>query len=305
MWYKNLRIFRLGEAFNLTPEQLAEQLEPASFVPCGKMELSRYGWVSPLGPEGASLAHGAGGYIALCAKKQDKILPAGVIKEQLEEKVREIRSKESRPVGRKERENLKDEITFSLLPQAFSKSSHCHGFIDTRNRLLVVDCASANKAEEFTSALRDALGSLKATPLNPKQPASSVMTAWLKTGEPEGDFALGDECELIASKDERVIRGKKLDLLDDQITQHLDTGMFASKLAVSWKESISCLIDDQFTFKRVKFSDELLERAGDRNPETMAEQFDNEFAIMTLELSAFIQAALDAFGGEDTVNDPI
>lgn len=298
MWYKNLRVFRLQDEFPLTPEALDEKLQQAEFVPCGKMDLSRYGWISPLGPEGQVLAHAANGLIAVCAKKQDKILPAGVIKEQLEEAVREIKHKESRSVGRKERENLKDEITFSLLPQAFAKSSISHAYIDTVNQLIVVDSSSANRAEELISALRDALGSLRCIPLMPHNAVTNTLTHWLSQADLPSDFALGDECELMSSQDERIIRGKKLDLLDEQLTQHLDSGMFVSKLAIQWKETISCIVDDQFCFKRVKFADALLERAGDRSPETAAEQFDHEFAIMSLELTAFIKATLAAFGGE-------
>ncbi|MDO6746770.1 recombination-associated protein RdgC [Gilvimarinus sp. 1_MG-2023] len=298
MWYKNLRVFRLQDAFTLSAEALAEKLATAEFTPCGKMDLTRYGWVSPLGPDGQSLTHGANGLIAICTKKQDKILPAGVIKEQLEDTIREIKTKEGRPVGRKERENLKDEITFSMLPQAFAKSSISHAYIDTRNKLLVIDSASANRAEDLISALRDALGSLRCIPLMPHNATTNTLTHWLKSGDLPGDFTLGDECELMSSQDERIIRGKKLDLLDEQLIQHLETGMFVSKLAIQWKETLSCVIDDQFSFKRVKFSDALLERAGDRTPESLAEQFDHEFSIMGLELTAFINAALLAFGGE-------
>lgn len=304
MWYKNVRVFRLQDDFALSPEALAEKLAAAEFVPCGKMDMSRYGWVSPLGPEGDTLVHAANGMLAICAKKQDKILPAGVIKEQLEEAIRDIKNKEQRPVGRKERENLKDEITFSLLPQAFAKSSINHAYIDTINRLIVVDSSSANRAEELLSALRDALGSLRCVPLMPHNAVSNTLTHWLKDGDLPGDFSLGDECELMSAQDERIIRGKKLDLADDQLTQHLDSGMFVSKLAIQWKETISCVVDDQFCFKRVKFSDTLLEQAGDRSPETLAEQFDHEFAIMSLELTAFIKASLNAFGGETEGNAP-
>ncbi len=300
MWFKNLRVFRLAEPFTMTAEALDEALESNSFNPCGKMDMSRYGWVSPLGPDGQTLTHSANGYIAIAAKKQEKILPAGVIKEQLDEKVRAIRAEEGRPVGRKERDGMKDEIIFTLLPQAFTKSSVDFAYIDTRNDQIVVNASSATRAEDMLSALREALGSLRVVPLTPKDPAIQVMTHWVREHELATDFELGDECELNASSDERVIRCKKLDLHDDQVRQHIETGMYVNKLAIQWKEAISCIIDDQFTFKRVKFADELLERAGDRAPETLAEQFDAEFAIMTLELSAFIRAAINAFGGEST-----
>lgn len=299
MWFKNIRVFRLAEAFTLSPEALSEALEPNSFTPCGKMDMSRYGWVSPLGSEGQMLTHSTSGCIAIAAKKQEKILPASVIKEQLDEQVRAIRSAEGRPVGRKEREGMKDEIIFTLLPQAFTKSSTDYAYIDTRNDFIVVNAASANRAEDLLSALREALGSLRAVPLTPKNPAIQVMTDWVREQEPATDFELGDECELNASSDERVIRCKKLDLHDEQLRQHINTGMYVNKLAVQWKDSINCIIDDQLTFKRIRFADELIERAGDRSPESLAEQFDAEFAIMTLELAAFIKSVIAAFGGED------
>jgi recombination associated protein RdgC len=299
MWFKNIRVFRLAEAFTLTPEALSEALEPTRFTPCGKMDVSRYGWVSPLGPEGQMLTHSTNGCIAIAAKKQEKILPASVIKEQLDEKVRAIRAAEGRPVGRKERDGMKDEIIFTLLPQAFTKSSTDFAYLDTRNDWVVVNAASASRAEDLLSALREALGSLRAVPLTPKDPAIQVMTHWVREQEPATDFALGEECELNASSDDRVIRCKNLDLHDEQIGQHINTGMYVNKLAVQWQENIHCVIDDQFTFKRIKFADELLERAGDRSPESLAEQFDAEFAIMTLELAAFIKSAIAAFGGED------
>jgi recombination associated protein RdgC len=74
--------------------------------------------------------------------------------------------------------------------------------------------------------------------------------------------------------------------------------MHVSKIALCWKEAIHCMIDDQLAIKRLKFEDSVSEKANDRNPETKAEQFDADFAIMTLELKNFIAALLAAFGGE-------
>ena len=35
MWFKNLSVFRLTEAFTLTPSELEQKLEALSFRPCG------------------------------------------------------------------------------------------------------------------------------------------------------------------------------------------------------------------------------------------------------------------------------
>lgn len=303
MWFKNLRIYTLTEKFTLSPEALHEALTETAFIPCGKMDISRYGWISPLGPNGQSLTHAANGYIMISAKRQDKVLPASAIKEQLDEKIYAIQQSESRSLGRKERDNLKDEIIFSMLPVAFVKSSIDFAYIAVREKLIVVNAASASRSEDLLSALREALGSLKVLPLTPQQPPIQIMTRWVKSGKLPADFTLGDECELKADHDERVIRCKKVDLHDDQLQHHLNTDMYVNKLAIHWKEGIQCILDEQLACKRVKFSNDLTEPTGGRTPESMEEQFDADFSIMTLELSAFISALIKAFGGVE--NNPI
>lgn len=297
MWFKNLRLYRLTEAFAHTPEALSEALEAHPFKPCGSQELQRSGWVPPASADSQDYVHVTNGYIMICARREEKLLPAGVINEHLEEKLAVIREEEGRPVGRKERQSLKDEVIFDLLPRAFTKSSRDYAFIAPKEGMILVNSASAKRAEDLLSQLRESLGSLKAIPLTPQQPIPQLMTHWLR-GEPlPGDFELGEECELQAGKDSRVIRCKNLDLSAPEIISHLDSGMFASRLAISWKEAIHFVLDDQFALKRLKFEDALLEKAQDGNPETAAEAFDADFAIMSLELSALVTALLEAFGG--------
>lgn len=298
MWFKNLRLYRLTENWAITPEELNEKLSQYCFNPCGSLDPLRYGFEPPLGRHGHDYVHVANGYIMVCAKKQEKILPSGVIKEQLEEKVLAISEAESRSVGRKERDSLKDEIIFSLLPKAFTKSSLDYAYIAPQEKLIVVNASSAKRAEDLLSKLREALGSLGCLPVTPKHLPTQVMTHWLREGQAPHQFELGEEVELQATKDGRVVRCKKLDLTASEIRNHLESGMHVSKIALSWKEAIHCVIDDQLAIKRVKFEDSICDKANDRNPETKAEAFDADFAIMTLELKNFIAALISAFGGE-------
>jgi len=298
MWFKNLRLYRLTETWQHTPEQLNEALETHYFNPCGSLDPVRYGFIEPLGRHGSELVHVTNGYIMICAKKQEKILPASVVNEQVEEKALAISEAESRSVGRKEKQNLKDEIIFSLLPKAFTKSSLDFAYIAPQEKLIVVNSSSAKRAEDLLSKLREALGSLRTIPVSAKHVPTQVMTHWLHTGKLAADFELGEECELQAGKDGRVIRCKKQDLTAAEILNHINSGMFVSKLAVTWKESIQCVLDDQLAVKRLKFDDMISEKASDRKPETKAEQFDADFAIMSGELKNFITDLLAAFGGE-------
>lgn len=303
MWFKNLRIYRLTKGFGLSPEQLGEQLGPFEFQPCGKLDPVRYGWVPPLGRHGSELIHACGGNIMVCAKRQEKILPSTVIKEALEDQIARIADEEGRHVGRKERENLKDEVVFSLLPKALAKSSLDFGYLAPGDNRLLVNASSAKRAEELVSLVREAAGSLPAIPLTSIDPPVSAMTAWLRDGSLPAPFTLGEECELQAPKDGRVVRCKNLDLSADEVLNHIHTGMVVSKLALTWNEAIHFILDDQLAIKRLKFEDKLIEQASDTHAETAAEQFDADFAIMATELRQLINDLLQALGGEQPAED--
>ncbi|MGZ8193913.1 MAG: recombination-associated protein RdgC, partial [Methylobacter sp.] len=62
MWFKNLSIFRLTEAFTLSSEELEQKLESMSFRSCGPHEEFAFGWTSPLGKTSQQLTHNANGF---------------------------------------------------------------------------------------------------------------------------------------------------------------------------------------------------------------------------------------------------
>lgn len=299
MWFKNCRVFRLTQDWTLTAEDLHNKLEPFQFHPCGGSDVFRYGFTAPLGNESDQLVHASNGRLMICVKRQEKILPSGVIKEQLEEKVLQIEASELRKVGRKEKQSLKDELIFSLLPKAFTRSRLDFAYIDPKEGWIVVNSASAKRAEDVASKLREALGSLPCIPLTTKHLASQSMTQWLRQAKIDGPFEAGDECELVAPKDGRSIRCKKQDLAATEIRNHLDLGMQVSKLALIWKESVEFILDDQLAIKRLKFDGSISDPQGERTPETKAEQFDLDFSIMSLEIEALLKQLTKLLGGID------
>ncbi len=298
MWFKNLRVYRLTKPFDESASSLEDQLAHFAFTPCNSQDMQRLGWVPPLGRHGQLLVHSTNGYLLLCLKKQEKVLPAAVINEQLEEKVQAIQNEEGRHVSRKERQTLKEDIQQTLLPRAFTKSHNVLAYISPKDQYIVINCASAKRAEEFLNCLRDAIGSLPVIPLSCKNIPTQSMTLWLREQAAPAPFTLGEECELEAPKDEgRIIRCKNQDLSAPEFLQHLDTGMFVRRLAVQWNDAIECVLDHELGIKRVKFADALVEKVDDRQAESVAEELDQTFAIMTLEISKFIKQLITAFGG--------
>ncbi|MDZ4262530.1 MAG: recombination-associated protein RdgC, partial [Pseudomonadota bacterium] len=162
MWFSNLQLYRLTKPFTLSVEELTQQLEQHTFKPCGTLDLSSYGWVAPLGRDGAELVHAAGGYIMICARKEQKMVPATVVRERVQEKAEAIEAAQGRPVRRKERDTIKEEVIHTLLPQAFPRSTLTFAYISPKENLIVVNAASAKRAEELLSYLRGSIGSLPA-----------------------------------------------------------------------------------------------------------------------------------------------
>ncbi len=300
MWFTNLQLYRLTKPFTLSAQALAEQLTEHAFKPCGKMELSSYGWVPPLGRYGSELVHAANGHIMICARQEEKILPASVIREMVTEKALEIEEAQGRPVRRKERETLKEEIIHDLLPRAFKKSQLTFAYISPKDNLIVVNASSAAKAETLTSYLRGSIGSLAAIPPSLRVPVPTTLTRWLSGTDVPTDFILEDECELRDKGDEGgIIRCKRQDLASEEIQVHLEAGKQVTKLAISWQEHIACIVDENLTIKRLRFGEEILEQSNDIDADDIAAAFDNDFGIMTLELARFIPRLIEALGGEN------
>jgi recombination associated protein RdgC len=298
MWFKNLSIFRLTEAFTLTSEELEEKLETLAFRPCGSHEDFSLGWVSPIG-KAAPLVHSANGFMMICTKKEERVLPTSVLNEMLQEKIAEIEEEEARKLSKKERTTLKDELIFELLPRAFTFSRKLYAYIDVKGGFLIVDSASANKAEDLLSLLRKCLGSLPAVPLNTVEKPIATMTEWLLTQKTPNDVAIEDECELRAPEEAGgVIRCKRHDLSLPEIKNHLDIGKQVIKLALNWDDRLSFILDENLSVKRLKFLDLVQDQVTDANAQDEAARFDVDFSIMSLELANFIPRLLEIFGGE-------
>nr|WP_113864817.1 recombination-associated protein RdgC [Brenneria salicis]NMN92402.1 recombination associated protein RdgC [Brenneria salicis ATCC 15712 = DSM 30166]RBP67742.1 recombination associated protein RdgC [Brenneria salicis ATCC 15712 = DSM 30166]RLM32289.1 recombination-associated protein RdgC [Brenneria salicis ATCC 15712 = DSM 30166] len=305
LWFKNLMIYRLSrdavlsKGNVLSADELEKQLASFAFTPCGSQDMMKTGWVSPMGSHSDALTHIVNGQIVICARKEEKILPSPVIKQTLQAKIERLEAEQHRKLKKTEKDSLKDEVLHSLLPRAFSRFSQVWLWIDTVNGLIMVDAASAKKAEDTLALLRKTLGSLPVVPLTLENPIELTLTEWVRSGEPPAGFTLQDEAELKAIlEDGGVIRCKKQDLVSDEIAVHIEAGKLVTKLALEWQERLQLVLSDDGSLKRLKFSDTLREQNDDIDRDDFAQRFDADFILMTSELAALISNLIEALGGE-------
>ncbi len=299
MWFKNIRAFRLSTPFDLSPEALGEKLEQRAFQPCAKSQALSIGWVAPLGEESEALAHAAGGRLLIKLKREEKLLPSTVVREQLEEKVAVIESEQARKVYRKERLTLKDEIVQDCLPRAFSRSSAVYAYIDTRTNWVFVDAASAGRAEELLNLLRECIGTFPVILPQVNNAPSATMTGWLAHQNLPDDFALGEECELRELGEEGgVVRCRGVDLLSEEVETHLNAGKQVARLALSWEERVKLVLAEDLCLRRLKFSEELMKENEEIPEADNAARLDADFALMSDAVSELQDRVIAIFGGE-------
>ena len=298
MWFRNLQLYRLTQPFELSPEELHERLEARRSRPCGPLEPATLGWAPPLGREGTLLTHAVGRCIMVCARREERLLPASVVREEVGERVEQLETASGRKLGRREKSELKDNVVLELLPQAFVRSAHLHAYIDAANGWLIVDSPTPKRAEELIDLLRETLGSLPLQPLEVERSPAGVMTQWLHSGRLPGDLLPGDECELRDPTEEgSVVRCRHLDLGGEEIRVHLDAGRQVVRLALEWQDHIAFVLCDDLSLKRLKFLDLIQEQAAEVEAEDAATRFDVDFALMSGELGRLLPRLFGLFGG--------
>ncbi|PHI30780.1 recombination-associated protein RdgC [Budvicia aquatica] len=301
LWFKNLIIYRLSRETHLSADEMEAQLKPLTFSPCGSQDMAKTGWVSPMGSHSDSLTHSAGNQIMISARKEEKILPAPVIKQALQARIEKLEAEQHRKLKKTEKDALKDEVLHSLLPRAFSRFNQTNVWIDTVNGLIMVDAASAKRAEDTLALLRKSLGSLPVVPLTLESPIELTLTEWVRSGQLPTGFILQDEAELKAILEGGgVIRCKAQELVCDEIAAHIEAGKLVTKLALEWQERIQFVLADDGSLKRLKFTETVRDQNQDIDKEDFAARFDADFTLMTGELAALIKDLVDALGGEQT-----
>lgn len=82
-------------------------------------------------------------------RKEKKLLPASVLRQESKRRIKEIEEKEYRQLSAKDKKALKQRVLDELLPRAFSQISTIEGIYIRDKGFLLVNQAQGNKREEY------------------------------------------------------------------------------------------------------------------------------------------------------------
>lgn len=296
MWFRNLRIYRLSHDLKLDATGLDTQLARHPLKRCGSFDMLSRGWVYP--HQEGKFVHAVNGHWLLALGVEQKLLPATVIRQAVQERAAAIEAKQGRKVGRKELRDLRERVTEELLPRAFTRRRTTWGWIAPAQGWLVVDAGSDGRADEFMEVLVSTLDDLHPRPLQSRIAPSAAMTDWLVSGEAPNQFTLDSDLELRSvSNSQAMIRYVRHDLEGKEIRAQIASGKIATQLGMTWNDRISFILTDKLSAKRLSFLDILHDEA-EKSAETADEQFDVDFVLMSGELARLLPDLLAALGGE-------
>ncbi|RXZ45408.1 recombination-associated protein RdgC [Crenobacter cavernae] len=296
MWFKQLSFYRIEGDAIADAQTLAEALAKRPFHPCGGLDWSSVGWISPAPGTGEFIFSARDAWL-VALKREEKVLPGAVVRDFVDARVTEIEDKELRKVGRKEKQALKEQVTDDLLPRAFTKTGRTTAYFDNARGWLMVDTGTASRAETLISEIREGIAGFPARLPKTELSPSTAMTSWLADGVVGNGFELDSECELKAPGDNgAVVRVTRMDLTSDEIRQHIANGKQVTRLGLTWNEKISFVLTDSLQLKRIQFLDVLQEEASQAGDD-MAALFEATFILMSAELGELVDALVEQLGG--------
>ncbi|MGE5465971.1 MAG: recombination-associated protein RdgC [Ignavibacteria bacterium] len=296
MWFRNLRIYRLPKDWDTDADALEQMLAARPLTHCGAMDMVSRGWVYP--HEEGQFVHRVNRQWLLALGVEQKLLPAGVVRQAAAERAAKIEAEQGRKVGRKELRDLRERITEEFMPRAFSQRRTSWCWIDPVNGWLVLDAGSDARADEVLEVLQQTVSGIALRPLQTQVSPTSAMTDWLAAGEAPAGFTVDDDLELRSAAEAHAsIRYVRHALEGGEIRTHIASGKIATRLGLTWSDRISFVLTEKLQIKRLAFLDILKEQA-EQGAEDPNEQFDVDFALMAGELARLLSDLVVALGGE-------
>ncbi|MEE2001060.1 recombination-associated protein RdgC [Alkalimonas sp. MEB108] len=288
MWFKNSRVYQLSSPLSLDQSSLEQALAEFRFTPCTGQQQSSLGFSFPF-ESAQSYCYQNQQYLFFAVKRQEKLLPAAVVQDEMQPRLQALEAEKGRALSRKEKDSIKEEVTFELLPRAFSKTQLVLACYDQSKHRIMIHTSSSSRAEEVLALLRKAIGSLPALPWLDPYRLSNCLQFWLQSKQLPASFQLGHEVELKAPDEEGAkVRFSNHLLTTDEVQSHLQDKQ-VTRLELQQEEGLSLKVCDDGSLKSIRYHDSI----SSKNDELGWEDAEARLAADSLLMASTLSMALD------------
>lgn len=298
MWFNNALIFHYE--FD-KPVDINALLAEEALKPCPPHARFIYGWL-PVADE--FFAQEVAGATLICMGKEERVLPRSVIHRELEERISSQEAQLLRALKRTEKAQMAEEVEFELLPKAFCLQKRMYAILDNVSNHLIINASSQTQAAQLTSFLRKTLPGLRIEPLQYGENLGARFSEWISSPATiPPSFQLASDCLLFSPDDEKKrFTCKGYELPAEEILALLAQGLVPAEISVQWNERIQFTLTQEFSIKRIKCMDYLIEEFHEfRQLEDDAQQRDAALTLLSGELRAMITDLLKHLGTNENI----
>jgi recombination associated protein RdgC len=229
-------------------------------------------------------------------KIQSAMLPATIIRKELDKQVAEIQANENRKLSKDEKTELQESIEFEMVQRAFNKDTVINAYF--HGDMLYVGATGSN-VEVVTGELRKALGSLKIEPITFN---CAVVTEWLNGVAPNPFDFTGNMALVGSTEDTKKEKAtfNRMDVDADEIGAALESGKVVNKAELNMLDgndevSLSFTISEG-AISGLSFANLIEDEA---NSKDKAELFDSRVALTV----ASIKDVFDNLKSNGAINE--
>ncbi len=217
--------------------------------------------------------------------KEERVLPKAVLKRYLSERIKKDELEIGRKLKNNEKKKLAEDIEFELLPHAFCLQKYTPAIIDELQNRIIIQTSSSSQSSQFISHLKKAIPELNIVPLQFEMNLAEQFSNWIHYPETiPSSLQLANSCILFSTDD----TGKRFhchgyELDSDEINNLLEKGLKTAELSLIWQERIQFTLTQDFSFKKVKCTDYLLNELNEtKNLEEELAQQDAAYTLLTV-----------------------
>lgn len=234
-------------------ETLMENLAEMELKPVGSHELASHGFVNV--PWGYDLVAEFDSGFAFTLKSEERILPASAIKAALNKRCEEFEDEFGFKPGRKMLKELREEVTFTLLPKALVREVVTTCFYDKREGLLYVPSISDKRTGIVTSMLIKAVSAIELQTVvvdGRVHGISERLKNWLEGDDDSfGMFEPADHVVLSNDTQKVAVKRDSLSGSEAGILEALSDGFVVKEVGLTDGE-MSFVLTNRFRLKSIK-----------------------------------------------------